>query len=466
MPHLQWGGWIVLASTILILASGLVTCAMRRTLVSRKARKKRIAENAEMNGENFYGRQNALKRDAPPSLAQEPTAPMINGAPGADTLPAFATFDVNKNGRTSEDDQMPLNQQSPSNRNFPNSASGYPPGTSDDGMDRYGGPRRGGLEGIRGGRGGRSYNGPRDEFGNPLPPSAAFGSGTAGPRRNSGESRLRQQYSGETLNSQGSRSRGRGAYPPRGYGRGGPYSNGRGGPQRINDNGRGIPLGAIATGAGADVLVRDPMGRGQRGPPPGYSNGYPPDGIGQGQFDQERSGPYGREPSPGPPSAPGYARQRSPGPPSAPGYGRQRSPGPPSAPGYGRQRSPGPPSAPGYVYGGGREPSPGPPGGQMYRRNSPPPPIPLDHADGGPGIGQAIEMDASTGSPSQTPGFAPNHQLRESDSDVQGLVGLQQNRFGSPQRHDESPMSPSSVYSGPSELVPNPSFLYSAPNPS
>ena len=54
VPHMAWGGWIVLAATILIIASSVVTCAMRRTLVSRKARKKRIAENAEMNGQNYY----------------------------------------------------------------------------------------------------------------------------------------------------------------------------------------------------------------------------------------------------------------------------------------------------------------------------------------------------------------------------------------------------------------------------
>ena len=407
-----------------------------------------------MNGENFYGRQNGPKSDAPPSpFSQEPTAPMVNGAPGADKLPAFATFDVSRNRRISEDDQIPLNQQPPSNRPVPSNASGYAPGSSDDGLDRYGGPVRGGLGGVRGGRGGRPYNGPRDEFGNPLPPSAAFGSGPAAPRRISEESRLRQQHSSETLNSQGSRGRGRGGYPSRGYGRGGPYGGGRGGPQGIDGNDTGIPLGAMAAGAGAGMLVGDALGRGQRGPPPGYSNGYPPPGrSGPGQFIQERPGPYGREPSPGPPSAPGYPRQRSPGPPSAPGYGRQHSPGPPSAPGYSRQRSPGPPSAPGYGYGyAGRGPSPGPPGSQPFQRSPPPPPLPLDHQERAPVIGQAVEMDATTGSPSQTPGLAPNHPLRESDGDVQGLVGLQQRRYGSPQRHDESPMSPSSMYSGPSE---------------
>ena len=449
VPHLGWGGWIVLASTILIVASGIVTCAMRRTLVSRKARKKRIAENAEMNGDNFYGRQTTPKAESPPSFNQPPTAPMVNGAPGSDKLPSFATFDVHADGRTGSDDQIPLNSVSPSNRTAPSTASGFPSGMSDDGMDRYGGPGRGGPGGMRGGRGG--YNGPRDEFGNPLPPSAAFGPGPPGQRRNSGESRMRRQYSNETMNSPGSRGRGRGGYPPRGYGRGGPYGGGRGGPPGMNGNGRGIPMGAMAAGAGAGMLAGE-MGRGQRGPPPGYANGYPPQGRGGPGPYRDMSpagygmpGPNGRRPSP--PNGE-YGRQPSPGPPSAPGYGRQPSPGPPSAPGYGRQRSPGQPSAPGYGY-GGREPSPGPVG-QRFPQNSPPPPLPTEHSPEDSFIGQAVEMDASTGSPSATPGFAPGHPLREGDNDVQGFVGLQQRRVDSPLGH-EDPISPSSLYSGPQE---------------
>lgn len=57
-------------------------------------------------------------------------------------------------------------------------------------------------------------------------------------------------------------------------------------------------------------------------------------------------------------------------------------------------------------------------------------------------IGQAVEMDARTGSPARAPHFAKPLQLRDSDSDVQGLVGLQQLR-----EHRESPMSLTSVYS-------------------
>ncbi|KKY25239.1 putative ph signal transduction protein [Diplodia seriata] len=32
VPHVAWGGWIVLAATVVIAVSGVVTCAMRRTL--------------------------------------------------------------------------------------------------------------------------------------------------------------------------------------------------------------------------------------------------------------------------------------------------------------------------------------------------------------------------------------------------------------------------------------------------
>ncbi|MCJ1308193.1 hypothetical protein MMC25_001845 [Agyrium rufum] len=393
-----------------------------------------------MNGDNFYARQTSVKADEPPPLSQQPTAPMVNGAPGADKLPAFATYESAKPRRASEeDDQIPLNDRSPSSRN------GTLPSNSEDGMERYGPVgSRGGPMGMRGGaRGARPYNGGLDEYGNPLPPSGAFG---VVPPPARGDPRLRHQNSNETMNSQASRgSRGRGGYPQRGYGRGaqygppgrgGPY-NGRGGgafgPPRGGvggpggNGGRGgIPLGAMAAGAGAGVLAGEAMGRGQRGPPPGYGNGYPPNGPNDGV---PYNGAYGA------PSGP---------------QNRRPSPGPPSAPGYGtRQRSPGAPPNPGYGF-GGREPSPGAQGRQNFARNSPPPPMPLNDSQDDSTIGQAVEMDALNGSPAQTPGLPPpNNPLRESDSDIAGMVGLQQQRMASPPRHNESPISPSSVYSGP-----------------
>ncbi|KAA6409413.1 MAG: ph signal transduction [Lasallia pustulata] len=441
VPNLKWGGWIVLAATILEVASGIVLCAMRRTLVSRKARKKRIAENPEMNGENFYSRQGAAKADSPPPLNAHTMAPVSNVAPAGDKLPAFATFDVARERQETDEDRIPLNNRSPSNKTIP-SPGGVEHGMLDDGMDRFGGPGRGGSGGMRGGRGGRSYGGPRDEFGNPLPPSAAFGMRPSGDRRRDlSETRMGSSYSGETMNSYASRGRGRGGYPSRGsHGRGGQYGGGPG----MNGDGRGIPMGPMAAGAGAGFIAGEMMDQRQQGPPPRYGNGHPPQG---------RPGQYSREQSPAAYGAQGvYGRRQSPGPPSAPAYGRRPSPGPPSAPGYGsRRQSPGPPAAPGgYIY-GERRPSPGPPGVQRYHSQSPPPPVPMTFVDDATPIGQAVEMDATTGSPSPTPAWGPGTQLRDNDSDVQGLVGLQQglqqHRGAIPLRQDPLPMSPSSTYS-------------------
>ena len=456
VPQLAWGGWIVLASTILILASGIVTCAMRRTLVSRKARKKRIAENAEMNGENFYAKQAPpppmpppppmARAETPPPLPNEAT--MSGGLNSDNKLPRFATFE----SKSTDDDRIPLNTRTPSNKTLPSAPSSRG-GYSDDGAHRYGGPGRGGPPrgGIRGGaRGG--YNGPRDEYGNPLPPSNAFGPmPPAGMRRDQSEPpRIRNQYADENINFQGYRGRGRGGYgPSRGYGRGGPYGpgpgRGRGGYGR-----GGIPMGPMApmAAAGSAGVMANEWSRGQEPPPPGYGygndNDYAPrdrpgqyEDPGPAGYGRSPSAPaYGRRPSPGPPSAPGgYGRRPSPGPPSAPGgYGRRPSPGPSSAPGgYGRGPSPGP--APGGGYGFYREPSPEPP--------MPSPPLPMSRPpyEDNP-IGQAVEMDARTGSPSlRSPHFPQNQQLRDSDSDVQGFVGLQQKQQ---QQHRDS----ESAYSG------------------
>lgn len=68
-------------------------------------------------------------------------------------------------------------------------------------------------------------------------------------------------------------------------------------------------------------------------------------------------------------------------------------------------------------------------------------------------IGQAIEMDERSGTISpNSPGYmSPPYGLRDSDADVNGMVGLQQDRRASPmrQRSTESgaPHSPTSIYS-------------------
>lgn len=144
VPHLQWGGWIVLAATIILVACGVVTCAMRRTLVSRKARKKLVAENAEMSGENFYNRQRAeavaaqlAEAESPPPLPinTDVKAPLITGNSHSDSAPTFSTYASSRNT-----DEIPL-------------TSGEEPGFYENSSR----PMRPG------------YHGPRDEYGNPIP---------------------------------------------------------------------------------------------------------------------------------------------------------------------------------------------------------------------------------------------------------------------------------------------------------
>jgi len=303
VPHLQWAGWIVLASTILIAASGVVTCAMRRTLVSRKARKKRIAENAEMSGENFYNRQ-AQESKLVPTFTADSNPPMVNGAPGADRLPTFATFDT---GKGSDEDRQPLRP----------AIDVPPPVSRDDSASRlYGPPSRSNSR--------PPYDGPRDQNGNlVLPPQRdADGSFPGGPGSRPGEGRggVRRSPHGSHRDDSlppprgGFGPRGRGNYPPprggyaprggfgsrgppppQGYpGRGGFSTEMRGG---YTSRGRGgYPPGAVAAGAGGAMAAAGMMDRGPRRPPPGYpapvgdispDRYTPPDGF------PDRMGPGG-----------------------------------------------------------------------------------------------------------------------------------------------------------------------------
>ena len=272
----------MLVATILIAVSDVLTCCMRRTLVSRKDQRKRIEENAEMNGDNYYSQQ-AAQPVAPPPLTDPALGPHANGA---NSLPSFATFDKSAPGP--EDDRIPLNERT---------ATGYSgstamrPSLDEPGMERYGmGAGRGGPN-MRA-RGGRPYAQLRDEFGNPLAPSPALGG-----RRSSQDGYPRNMSPHESI-----RGRGQGGYPPRGVPRGGLY-NGRGGPMGRGGIGPGNAMGA----AGVGMVAGDPMGR-NRGPPPGYGpsgnrGGYGPNGgLQHRRSSGASSGPVfnGRQPSPGP----------------------------------------------------------------------------------------------------------------------------------------------------------------------
>lgn len=254
VPHMQWGGWIVLGATILIIASSIVTCAMRRTLVSRKARKKRIAENADMNGANYYdalAQQRMMNDDVLPK-AESP--PPLSGSTAAEKSEGqqYATYEVKREGGTShgDDDRTPLN---PTASIRSTSANGDPGARRPYGVENAppmpaGGPMT------------------RDQYGNVVTVARAAG--------------LRRQHSQGSLNSNRSNgyARGRGGYgpPPRGYGpprgRGGfgPRGGFRGGPPPPGWNGRG-------RGGYGPPPPGMMMGRGggpRPGPPPGYGSDH------------------------------------------------------------------------------------------------------------------------------------------------------------------------------------------------
>lgn len=256
--------------------------------MSRKARKKRIAENAEMSGENFYNRQNAaaaagLSDPKSETMTTEAKEPFVSGSPNSDSGPTFAAFRTNT--RESDDDRTPLNSRTPTSDI----------GTAVSAPDPF--PSRMRPEP-------NPYGPPRDDFGNPLPPGA-FG----GARPSPADPRLRNQYSDGSMGSRrgppppGFMPRGRGGYPPRGaYGRGGPYGMPRGPPP----NGRGGPMRGGSPG----------MMRG-RGGPMGYGPGYGPQGrnyndsynLGLGPRPTPPPGQNGFENVP-----PGQMRRPSPGP--------------------------------------------------------------------------------------------------------------------------------------------------------
>jgi len=414
IPHMAWGSYIVLAATILIAVSGVVSCAMRRTLVSRKARKRRIAENAEMNGENYYNRQGT----------SAPITPMVSnyvdkGDSGVDKLPSFATFEMKKpeEDRTS-DERIPLTTKT--SETSPNSTPGGPSMA----------PRDPTL--------------PTDQYGNalPMPP---LGPREIPSRDPSADPSLSRQYSDTSINSRGRGMpyRGRGGFPPGRGGYGPPPRGGYGPPP----NGRG-GYGPPPNGRGG--YGPPPNGRGGYGPPPngrgGYRGGY---GFPNGRGGYGPPGPYRGPPmgvQMGPPingeimagPMPMMRGRGGRGPP--PGYGRggyDRAMSPPGRP-Y-SQYGQGPPQPEGDVYGRNASPRPPPPAGEYRAYNPPeardslpraetPPPLPEIEQEGP--VGQAIEMDATTGSPSHAPdGFGTQFgQLRDSDGDVAGMVGLQQQR--------------------------------------
>ena len=388
VPHVAWGGWIVLAATILIVASSVVTCAMRRTLVSRKARKKRIAENADMNGQNYYenvGRVNQARLMAD-ELPRADSPPPMSGSTAVDMqkqggVAQFATFEMKRQNTHSgdsgdgttppatNDDRAPLNPYGMRDPSIHSASTGR-------------GPRPYGAEHAApmsmGGRMSMDSNGAprrpsRDQYGNPVSPiGMAAGDPPPGP--------LRHQGSRGSLGSDRSNGyRGRGGYGPPGRAYGPP--RGGYGPPR---GGYGPPRGGF---------------RGQGPPPPGWRG---------------RGGPRGgMMPRPGPPP-PGYGA-----PPPDAYYNGSRSP-------TGMRGTPPPPMAPPhdeFVAGPG-------PIGQA---------IEMDEQTGNSPARSPVGHSTSP------------YGLGDSDGDVMGMIGLQQGRdtppVGRESERSDGIRSPTGMYS-------------------
>lgn len=378
IPHMAWGTYIVLAATIMVGLSGIVSCAMRRTLISRKNRRKEIAENAEMSGENYYNRENQVK----PAIvaAPQPSMPVLSGAngPGGDQLPQFATFGDQKKDDQVSDERIPLTSRSPTNRSLNHMPS-------DVGTDLSS------YNGAPPSRAGSVPRPERDQYGNPIQQQDAYA--------------MRRMPSSETNRSfDRANSRGRGGMPPGGYrGRGG-YSRGGGG--------QGPPRGGYG-----------PRGRGGYGPPPNGRGGYGPPG---------RGGAYGGAAMMGAGGRGGYQGA----------YDQRGSPvdqyaaGPYSS---SNNTNPSLPSVSQNSY-----EAYNPQRASLPRAESPPP-LPGDMPP--PMVGQAIEMDANSGSPAHAPqNFGSFNGIRDSDADIAGMVGLQQGMSGTQNRHDTL-MSEGSKYS-------------------
>ena len=408
VPHMAWGGWIVLAATILIIASGVVTCAMRRTLVSRKARKKRIAENVDMNGQTYYSNMQAPRMLAD-ELPRADSPPPMSGGLDSSKSPQYASFETSTLDRKSSDDRQPLNPRAPSVRSTSSGPGNRQPGSPlDDAPPLPGQFMR---------------EQPRDQYGNPISHGEIAMANQLPPPG------LRHHASRGSVGSENSnRSQRSGGQPPPGYrGRGG-YA----GPPR----GRGGygPRGNFG-----------PSPRGGYGPGPGPSPG---NGRGGMSPYRGRGAPQGMR---GPPP-PGWQG------PSSMGRGIGPGPGPASGPVVGMptmdRGQQGPPPGYGVLYSNeGDVPPPGLP--PFARRDGSPAPPPR----GNPSAGQAIEMDERRGSP-PVPGPVNNMGFDFHDGDVPttGAAGMLQPRrditpvnqrqiSGQRQASGNEPPTPSSIYS-------------------
>jgi hypothetical protein len=181
-------------------------------------------------------------------------------------------------------------------------------------------------------------------------------------------------------------------------------------------------MGGVAAAGAAGMAAGAAMRRPERGPPPTYP-------LQDGNLPLDQFDAQNREFQRTPYTAYG-ARPQSP-------TGGPRSQ---SVPYHPRQPSPG---------AGLRNQSPHsmrqPSSGGRFRDAESPPPLPIG-AGALNSVGQAVEMEGSSGRPMPASYDLPANGLRGSDSDVQGMVGLQENRAAFPSTRRDL-QSPTSLYS-------------------
>ncbi|XWX02066.1 hypothetical protein V2A60_010098 [Cordyceps javanica] len=242
IPHQAFGTYLVIAAAVLLLLNTVMMCSMRRAMVSRKARRRQIAENAEMSGENYYNRGEPLK-----------PLTMSGAARGVDGLPAFASYErTHQKDDHVSDERIPLTQVRTLDRSPPTNVSELSNLPSQ--------PQSVLRDGYAGQPGQRDpYAAPGQGYGaNGYSRSPVQGQGYRGaPRSASGGYR-----------GYGAPARGRD-----GYGRGGMGSRGRGGHYGQPRDGYGGPVVAGAAVAGG-AMAGAAMAHGGYDRQPPASNSY------------------------------------------------------------------------------------------------------------------------------------------------------------------------------------------------
>lgn len=395
MPHLAWGSYLVLAAAIIVAISGLVSCMMRRSMVSRKVRRNKVQDNSDMNGQTYMPRKPALPPTDNETMTQQPTVPVLSGAgTGHSDIPYFSPYEAKKKDDESSDERIPLTARSPSDKS-PNKApceiiNSY------DASGNYGPPSRSNT-GVS-----PPVVQPRDQYGNSISPREVYGT-----RRGSTE---KMNYRGGGISPPA--YRGRGGYGPparAGYGLNGSMpSSGRGGygPRGRGGYGpRGGPHGGLRGGGGY----------GQRG-----GGGYGQGGMRGGRTAPQPSGPYqagyntSRDPSPGITYADLYQENgRSTGSTYQQSY-------------FGRSTKTLPRTYQAYS-----------PNDIDYPRAESPPPLP-SNTQLAPC--QATEMDATPSPVTKTETVGSQAEpIRDGDTDVAGMVALQQGHTLRQQQDQTSP---------------------------